>query len=82
MGGICPVQYERSTLGEIVENVRADENDHILVPIIDDLEEINEYCRRYHHGENANAAEEPIVDVELAGYIKLTLKLVGNLPNN
>jgi hypothetical protein len=48
-------------------------------PIVEDLDELNMYCRRYHHGENPNVATEPIDDTELQGYVKRTLKLVGCL---
>jgi hypothetical protein len=46
---------------------------------VEDLDELNIYCRRYHHAENPNAASEPIDDAELLGYVKKTLKLVGSL---
>jgi hypothetical protein len=51
----------------------------LLSSIVDDLEELNIYCRRYHHGENQNAATEPVDDAELQGYVRRTLKLVGCL---
>jgi hypothetical protein len=37
------------------------------------------YCRRYHRAENPNAANQPIDNAELQGYVKRTLKLVGCL---
>jgi hypothetical protein len=43
----------------------------------EDLDEINVYCRRYHHGENPNAAPEAVDDAELRGYVRRTLKLLG-----
>ena len=48
-------------------------------PIVDDFDELNMYCRHYHHAENPNAATEPIDDTELQGYVKRTLLLVGCL---
>ena len=33
--------------------------------------------RRYHHGENPNAATEQISDIELQGKVRLTLELTG-----
>jgi len=52
---------------------------HPLHPVVEDLDDLNIYCRRYHHAENPNAASEPIDDAELLGYVKKTLKLVGSL---
>jgi len=49
-----------------------------LFAICDDLDEINTYSRRYHHGENPHAATEPINDSELKGYVKRALKIVGH----
>ena len=59
--------------------IRADPTAHPLIGITDDLEEVNAYCRRYHHGENPGAVTEPIDDTELQGYVKRTLRLVGYL---
>jgi hypothetical protein len=50
---------------------------HQLFPLADDIEDLNEYTRRYHHGENPNAATEPINDTELQGKVKLILELTG-----
>ena len=43
------------------------------------LDELNIYCRRYMHGENPQAATEPVHDAELQGYVRRTLGLVGCL---
>jgi wobble nucleotide-excising tRNase len=77
---LYPTQFgDLDTLGVIVGKIRAAVAAHPLRPIADDLDEVNMYCRRYHHGENPNAATEPIDDAELQGYIKRTLRLVGCL---
>jgi hypothetical protein len=69
---------EQDTLGVIVGKIRAVAGgSHPLQPIADDLDELNVYFRRYHHGENPNAATEPVDDTELQGYVKRTLSLVG-----
>jgi hypothetical protein len=34
---------------------------HPLHPIVEDLDELNIYCRRYHHAENLNAASERLM---------------------
>ncbi len=77
---LYPTQFgEQETMGSIVGKIRDAGAAHSLALIVDDLDELNIYCRRYHHGENPNAATEPVEDAELQGYIKRTLKLVGCL---
>ena len=48
-----------------------------LSPVLEDLDMLNEYTCRYHHGENPNAATEPINDTELQGFVKRTLVITG-----
>ncbi len=77
---LYPKQFgEQEQLGDIIRIIRDAEAPHPLHAIFDDLDELNMYCRRYHHGENQNAATEVVDDTELQGYIKRTLKLVGCL---
>jgi hypothetical protein len=77
---LYPTQFEeRGSLGSIVGKIRTIGATHALYPIAEDLDELNMYCRRYHHGENPTAATEAIDDAELQGYVKRTLKLVGCL---
>lgn len=77
---LYPVQFgNQDTLGVIVEKIKAGGATHPLAPIADNLDELNLYCRRYHHGENPDAATEPIVDAELQGYVRRTLGIVGCL---
>src|SRR5579883_134785 len=77
---LYPTQFANAdTLGVIVGKIRAAGAGHPLRPIADDLDEVNIYCRRYHHAENPNAATEPVDDAELKGYVRRTLKLVGCL---
>lgn len=77
---LYPTQFgEQEMLGSIVTKIRDAGATHPLQPIVDDLDELNLYCRRYLHGENPNAATEVIDDAELQGYIRRTLKLVGCL---
>lgn len=75
---LYPTQFtDQDTLGVIVGKIRTVGVEHPLNVIADDLEEINIYCRRYHHGENPGAATEPLDDAELQGYVRKTLTLVG-----
>ena len=77
---LYPTQFgEQEMMGGIVGNIRDAGATHPLSSIVDDLDELNVYCRRYHHGENPNAATEPVDDAELQGYVQRTLKLVGCL---
>jgi hypothetical protein len=71
---ICPTQFgEQEMMGGIITTIRNAGAAHPLSSIVDDLEELNIYCRRYHHGENQNAATEPVDDAELQGYVRRTL---------
>ena len=46
-------------------------------PMVDDLDDLNIYTRRYHHGENPQAAVEPISDGELHCFVKKTMTITG-----
>lgn len=77
---LYPTQFgEQEMMGSIVGKIRDAGAAHSLSSIVDDLDELNIYCRRYHHGDNPNAATEPVDDAELQGYVQRTLKLVGCL---
>ena len=72
--GYCQYLYptlfgDQDTLGVIVCAIRA-ATAHPLQAIADDLDEVNTYCRRYHHAENPDAATEPIDDAELQEYVR------------
>lgn len=76
---VCSGQFVDDALGEIVGTIAGVGENHFLYPIVDKLSELNDYCRRYHHGENPNADEEQIDDNELQGYVRQTLRIVGCL---
>jgi len=77
---LYPLQFnDEEMMGGIIMLIRNGGVTHPLAPIADDLDEINVYCRRYHHGENLNAATEQVDDNELRGYVGRTLRLVGCL---
>lgn len=65
------------TLGVIVGKVRDAGSSHVLYPVLEGLDDLNEYTRRYHHGENPNAATEPIDQTELHGFVKKTIDIAG-----
>jgi wobble nucleotide-excising tRNase len=65
------------TLGVMIGKIRAVGAGHQLFPLCDGIEELNLYTSRYHHGENLNAATEPINDTELQGYVRRTLEMTG-----
>jgi wobble nucleotide-excising tRNase len=68
---------DSDTLGVIVGKIRNAGVGHQLFPHCDELDNLNVYTRRYHHGENPDAATEPINDGELHGYVRRTLELTG-----
>ncbi len=78
---VYPTHFpEGDTLGVIVGKIRDTGASNPLSSLLDQLDELNQYTRRYHHGENSNsAATEPIDDTELNGYVQQTLRLVGCL---
>lgn len=73
-GGSIP---DTDTLGVIIGKVRDAGPSHRLSSVLDRLDALNEYTRRYHHGENTNAATEPIDETELHGFVKKTLEITG-----
>ena len=78
---VCPTQFaEQTTMGAMVAEIRAAGTAHSLQPVVDDLDDINVYSRRYHHPETGRLTAELIDDAELQGYVRRTLKLVGGLP--
>ncbi len=82
--GFCrtlyPAQFcEQDMMGAIIGKIRAAGAAFPLRNIVDDLDDLNQYCRRYHHADNPNAATELIDDAELQDYVRRTLKLVGCL---
>jgi len=67
-------------LGDFIGKIRAaDANGglHHAKAILDELDAINGYSKKYHHDQNANADSEPIANDELHSYVKRTLRLVG-----
>lgn len=74
---LFPAEFAADTLGTIIGKVRTAGPAQQLFPLLDKLDALNEYTRRYHHGENPNAATEPINDTELQGFVKRVLEITG-----
>lgn len=75
---LLPTQFDDDdTLGVICGKIRNGGPDHPLAAVCDDLDTLNEYTRRYHHGEDANTASEPLNDSELQGMVGAALSIVG-----
>ena len=67
-------------LGAIVEKVKKQGDTHPAWSIVDELEQINDYSRDHHHGEDPqNGGADLIEPTELTGFVKRTLRLVNNL---
>jgi wobble nucleotide-excising tRNase len=77
---LYPAQFgDQVMMGGIVTAIRNAGAAHPFASVVDDFDEINIYCRRYHHADNPNAANEHLDDAELKGYTQRTLRLVGYL---
>lgn len=48
-----------------------------LKPHVNDLRQIKDYCKRFHHDQNPGADSEPINDTELKTYAKRALKFAS-----
>ena len=73
-------QNGQNWLGEIVSKIREGGDQHPAQALYDELDQINEYTREHHHGEDLVDARHPQIDTqELTGYIKRTLRIVNAL---
>jgi hypothetical protein len=67
-------------LGTFISSVRnADPSSPLASArvILEDLEDINGFSKRYHHADNPRASAEPIDDTELASFVKRTLEVAA-----
>ena len=76
-----PGQFQPNEwLGDFIGKIRAasatDGLQHAKADLAE-LDAINDYSKKYHHQQNANADSEPINGDELHGFVKRTLRLVG-----
>jgi wobble nucleotide-excising tRNase len=68
---------ETDWLGDIIGKIRNAGAGHQLFVHCDNLDELNHYTKRYHHGHGQQPATEPISDTALQGYVKRTLEFTG-----
>ena len=68
-------------LGTILQKIRVGANQHPAHGYYETLDRINDYTANYHHGEGPRGAAEPPLDqAELMGFVNTTLKTVNALP--
>ena len=48
---------------------------------LSELEDINDYSKKFHHDKNPLADTEPIVESELLTYVKRTLNVLQGVHN-
>lgn len=69
---------ERDWLGDMVRKIREGGASHPAAAIHDELDQINEYSKQYHHGENTqDVTPDQIDSTELTGFARRTLKVVN-----
>ena len=67
-------------LGGMVEKIKKTGDQHPAWALADELEQINEYSRDHHHGEDPQDGSPDTIDSqELTGYVKRTLRIANNL---
>lgn len=69
-------------LGGMIGEIRgATGNDPLtcLKPYEEEIAQINDYSKDFHHGDNPDAYSHPITDVELKPHIERTLTLLGTV---
>ena len=67
-------------LGGMVGKVQKQGDTHPAWAVVDELEQINDYSRDHHHGEDPGDGSADLIDqTELTGFVKRTLRLVNNL---
>lgn len=67
-------------LGDIVGKIREGGTEHPAYALYEDLDQINDYTAEYHHGRDvADVTTDHIDSVELAGFVRRTLKVVNAL---
>jgi wobble nucleotide-excising tRNase len=71
---------DKDWLGDYVRAIgeaQADDPIAAAQGILQDLEDLKNYAKRYHHAQNPNADSEPLDEGELENFVRRTLNLVG-----
>ncbi len=67
-------------LGGMVEKIKKVGDQHPAWALVEELDQINEYSRDHHHGEDPKDGSPDLIDAqELTGFVKRTLRLVNAL---
>jgi wobble nucleotide-excising tRNase len=67
-------------LGDIVRKIREGGDAHPAQALYDELDQINDYTKQYHHGEDVDDATPDQIDAtELTGFARRTLRIVNAL---
>jgi len=67
-------------LGGMVEKIKKAGDGHPAWSQVEELEQINEYSREHHHGEDPKDGTADFIDAqELTGFVKRTLRIVNSL---
>jgi wobble nucleotide-excising tRNase len=67
-------------LGSMVEKIKKQGDEHPAWAIVEELDQINEYSRDHHHGEDPKDGSADFIDPqELTGFVKRTLRIANNL---
>jgi wobble nucleotide-excising tRNase len=67
-------------LGDMAGKIRGGGSAHPAAAIYDEIDQINDYTKQYHHGENvADATPDQIDTTELTGYARRTLRIANAL---
>jgi len=76
-----PGQFlETEWLGDFIKKIRDAQPGAPLAAaqtILDELDAVNDYSKKYHHNTNPSYESEPVDDTELLSYVKRALELVG-----
>ena len=67
-------------LGDIVGKIRDGGTAHPAHALYDELDQLNDYTKQYHHGEDVSDATPDLINsTELTGYVRRALKIVNAL---
>lgn len=78
-----PDQFRTGWLGEFIgkiEDAKPGEELYDVMKLVDPLNDINDYSKKYHHSTNPNFANEAIQEAELTVYAKHTLDFIRGAP--